>query len=214
MNKIITDKLTSFFENFPVIKYKKGEAIIWPHESPKGVIFLLEGNVGQYAITDDGQKIILNIFKPGAFFPMSHVINESKNKYFFEALSDIKCRIAPPGTVLDFLRDNPDVMLDLLSRVYRGTDGLLKRIAELTAGSAKSRLGLELIISCLRFGHQNDNGSYTLRVKTTELADRTGMARETISRELRELERLTIIKREAKQITIEDIDRLESLLSV
>ena len=43
------------------------------------------------------------------------------------------------------LQANPDVVYDLLTRLYRGLDGLLGRMSQLMAGSAKSRLMYELL---------------------------------------------------------------------
>lgn len=183
--------------------------MIWHGENPPGVFYLRSGTVGQYDTNKNGQKIMLNIFKPSAFFPMSWAINHTPNLYFFEALSDIECQIAPAEHVVDFLRLNPDVTFDLLGRAYKGTDGLLKRLNEAMIGTAKSRLMLELSISLYRFGELNADGSRTLQIKTTDLATRTGMSRETISRELKKLTEQKIIATHNGHITVQHMDMLD-----
>lgn len=205
MDKMLDNKLNNFFQIYNLKKYKKGQSVIWAGEEPPGIIFLETGNVGQYDIAESGQKIMLNIFKPGSFFPMSWAINKNENLYFFEALTDLECRIAPVAEVVELLKTNSDITIDLLSRVYRGTDGLLKRIAELMVGTARTRLTLELLISANRFGKINDDGSVRINTKTTELAQRTGLARETISRELKKLEQEKIISHIKSQIIIKDL---------
>lgn len=210
MDKVLESKLTSFFQNYSLKKYKKGQSVIWAGEEPPGIIFLESGNVGQFDISEHGQKIMLNIFKPSAFFPMSWAINKNENLYFFEALTDVRCRIAPASEVVKMLHNNNDITVDLLSRVYRGTDGLLQRIAELMVGTARSRLILELLISANRFGKIDDNGSVRINIKTTELAQRTGLARETISRELKKLEQEKIITHIKSQVTIKDLALLSN----
>lgn len=205
VDEALKKKLTDFFKDYSQRKYQRGETIIWAGDEPPGVIFLESGNASQYDISESGQKIVLNIFKPAAFFPMSWAINKTANKYFFEALSNIECRIAPSDAVVNYLRLDSDVAVDLLSRVYRGTDGLLQRVAELMIGTARSRLILELLISAHRFGEVHADGSINLSVKTTELAQRTGMARETVSRELKKLEKEKIITRIRSEIVIKDL---------
>lgn len=208
MNQVLENKLEDFFQGYSLKKYRKGQPIIWAGDEPPGVIYLVTGSVGQYDISENGQKIMLNIFKPPAFFPMSWAINKTKNKYFYEALDDIKCHIAPSDDAVKFLRLNPDLIFDLLSRVYRGTDGLLERMAELMAGTARSQLLLEILISTYRFGEIKRDGSAELSVKVIHLAQRTGMARETVSRELKKLEAEKVIERHKDVIKISDINTI------
>lgn len=208
MDDSIIEKLTNFAKAYPAKKFSKGHTIIWSNEEPPGVIFLRKGNVGQYDISDDGQKLVLNIFKPPAFFPMSWAINRYENKYFFEGLSDIECHIAPADEVVEFLKSNNDVTLNLLSRVYRGTDGLLEKLSELMAGTAKSKLLLEILISTHRFGKIYDDGSAQLTIRVTQLSERTGLARETVSRELKKLESEKIITRSKAMIKINNIKKI------
>lgn len=208
MDIVLKNKLENFFQDYDLKKYQKGQAIIWSGEEPPGVIFLKTGKVGQYDISENGQKIMLNIFKPPAFFPMSWAINKTENKYFFEALDDIECQIAPPDEVVKFLHSTPELVFDLLSRVYRGTDGLLERITELMVGTARSQLLLEILISTYRFGEIKKDGSAELNIKVIHLAQRTGMARETVSRELKKLESEKIIERNKDLIKISNPDHL------
>lgn len=206
MDKVLKNILEDFFQGYSLKKYQKGQAIIWAGDEPPGVIFLKAGNAGQYDISENGQKIMLNIFKPPAFFPMSWAINKTKNKYFYEALDNIECYIAPPDDVVNFLKSSPEIAFDLLSRVYRGTDGLLERITELMVGTARSQLLLEILISTYRFGEIKEDGSAELNIKVIHLAQRTGMARETVSRELKKLESEGIIRRKNNLIKIGNID--------
>ena len=210
MNIAVSQKLQDFFKSYPPRTYKKGEIIIFAGENPKGIIFLKSGQVAQYHISDSGQKVILNIFKPGAFFPMSWAVNHTENNYFYEAASQVECRIAPPQDVLNLLNENHDITFDLLSRVYRGTDGLLQRMSELMVGSARSRLLLEILISAYRFGNVRGN-SAEVSIKTTDLAQRTGITRETASRELNQLARDGVISKAKGKIIIDNLENLPKL---
>lgn len=83
-------------------------------------------------------RLYLTYFKPPAFFPMSLAINNVSNPYIYEADTEVVVRQAPAQDVLEFVKSNPDVMLNLLSRkLYRGTDGLIGRIVQLMSGSAQ-----------------------------------------------------------------------------
>src|SRR5690606_23529908 len=134
----VAAKLDEFFDTFPVEVYKKSKQFIMPGDEVRQVIYLLEGEIDQYDISESGDKLIVNTFKPGAFLPMSYVLNSIKSRYFFEASSrQVKVRLAPASRVVEFVGQNPDVALDLLARVYRGLDGLLDRLATQMGGSAR-----------------------------------------------------------------------------
>jgi CRP-like cAMP-binding protein len=187
MDPQILQKVTDHFSKSAVKYYAKGEIITHARQAPDGVSFLLDGVVEQYDITPEGNRLTVNIFKPPAFFPMSWAINKTPNEYFFGALTDVKLRQADAGQTIAFLRANPDVTLDLLSRVYRGTDGLLKRLMLAASGIAASRLVFELLLEAYRFGTATTDGRRLIKIRQHTLAARSGLARETISRELHKL---------------------------
>lgn len=208
MDAEIKTILADFFDSYPKRKYVSGNTFIWANDDPPGIIYLESGNVSQYSIGENGQKVILNIYKPKAFFPMSWAINKTPNKYFFEAASDVECRIAPSEEVLKFVKQQPKVVLDLLSRLYKGVDGLLMRMTELSVGNARSQLLLELMISAHRFGKLNQDGSAEVNIKVTELGHRTGMARETVSRELAHLVAEGLVQKRGGQLYIPKVEAL------
>lgn len=193
MNHTIQEKLTEHFSSYRLTEYRKGEIITFAHEEPLGVSFLVEGIVEQYDITPEGNRITVNSFKPTAFFPMSWAINKTPNTYFYAALSDVKVRRADTEKTVAFLCANPDILFDLLSRVYKGTDGLLQRFVVTAAGIASNRLIFELLIEAYRFGVEKDDSTRLITTKQFVLAARSGLARETVNRELHKLEKEKLI---------------------
>ena len=81
-------------------------------------------------------------------------------------------------------------MYDLLQRTYIGTDGVLERLLEMMQGDAESRVLREIDIVKKRFGFELlDEGAHQLlkKIPEMELAERTGLARETVSRAIKKL---------------------------
>ncbi len=207
----ISDKLRSHFGSSDVKAYAKGEIITHAGQEPEGISFLVDGVVEQYDITPEGNRITVNIFRPPAFFPMSWAINKTPNTYFYIASTDVKLQRADADKTIAFLLQNPEVMLDLLSRVYRGTDALLKRLVLATSGVAASRLIFELLIEAYRFGTEIDDSRRLVNIKQHTLAARSGLARETVSRELHKLEKAGMISLTKHGIEI-DASKLEQKL--
>lgn len=213
MDEAVAKKLNEFFGTYKIREYNKREIIIKPYDPPKGVYFLKSGLVKMYTISKKGEELILNIFKPNSFFPASWVVNESENLYFFETVNKVKLTIAPKDKTYIFLKDNPDIVFDLLQRLYKGLDGILTRMSYLMSGDAYSRLIAELIIEAKRFGTKPKNKQITLKMSERNLSEETGLTRETISREIKKLKAKKLIKLKGKKIVIENVDNLiEELL--
>lgn len=213
MNQIIAKKIESFFAEYPQRHHRQGQILIQAHDNPTHVFHLIEGRVKQYDISYRGDEVVLNEFKPPAFFPMSYAINKTPNIYFYEAETDVVLRQAPNDEAVHFLKTNPDVLYNLLSRVYRGADGLLGRIAHLMAGSARSRILYELLIEGRRFGEPRGKG-VALHVTESDIGAHAGLARETVSREIHKLKEEGLISIVKKEIWINDLDQLAASVSL
>lgn len=211
MDDKVAQKLEDFFGTHKHQLYKKGEILIRADEKPSGVFYLMSGRVKKYAISKKGDELIVNIFKPISFFPMSHALNHLPNNYFYEAMEDVELIKAPSEDVVIFLEKNPDVTLDLLRRVYRGSEGLLTRMTYLMAGNAYSRLIAELIIIAKRFGQQNGK-EVTIVTSEKDLATQVGMTRETVSREIKILKDKELITFLKGKLVVKDITTLEDEL--
>lgn len=183
-----------------------------PDEPLSSVFYIIEGRVSEYDITPGGNEVVVNAFKPGAFFPMSSALNQLPNAYFFEASTGVKAHAAPPETAVRFLKDNPDVTLDLLARVYRGTDGVLRRMAHLMGGDAKSRLLFELLNAANRFGDMRPDGSIAIPLKENDVARHSGLARETVNRHIQILKAKGQLEVSHQGMVIKDVRELETLL--
>lgn len=166
------------------------------------VTYIETGLVGQYDITTEGNKVMVNIYKPGAFFPISSAVNGTFNNYYFEAITDVSIKQISSELAETFLKENPLVVYDLLKRLYRGVDGVLRRMVLLLGETANARLLYELFIFADRFGRKQPNGSMLLDITAKELAQQTGLARETVSRELKKLKELNVLVVERGRIEL------------
>ncbi|HSE29730.1 MAG TPA: Crp/Fnr family transcriptional regulator [Candidatus Saccharimonadales bacterium] len=208
----IKDKVRLFFENYPSQSFDKRELLLRADDPIQSVFYLVDGRVSQYDIAPNGNEVVVNVFKPGAFFPMSSAINEVKNYYFFEASLKTTVRVAPKADVVRFLHNEPDILFDLLARVYRGVDGVLRRMTHLMGGSARSRLIFELLNVAYRFGEPQIDGSVLINLNENDLARHSGLVRETVSRRIQELKVAGLIKVANGGILINDLRRLEAAL--
>jgi CRP/FNR family transcriptional regulator len=213
MDDAILKKLNNFFLLYKKQRYKKGEILIRAEDTPSGIFYISKGTVKQYSISPHGEEQILTIYKPPAFFPMMWAINGVSNTYYFEAVEDVKICLAPKDDVLVFLKKEPEVLFDLLSRLYRGMSGLLSRIEQLMFGDAYHKVIFTILNTAYRFGVKNQQTSETiLRITHKEISSLSGLTKETISRESHKLQKKGLIENKNNLILIKDIKKLEEVL--
>lgn len=206
MNTQVAEKLYQFFSQFKRQSFTKGEILIQADDQPLGIYFLINGEVKKYTISIKGEESIVTIFKKASFFPMDWAINNIQNKYYYEALGEVDVWRAPSDKVLLFMKQNPDIVYDLLSRVYSGLEGLTERMVYIMGGSAYDRLIVELVITAKRFGKK-------VSISEADLAAQTGLTRETVSRELKILKNKKLVSFKKSKLIIPNLTALESELS-
>lgn len=210
MDSVVAEKLKIFFTQFKKQNYRKGEILVRADDDPAGIFYLTEGQVRMYSITSKGDEVVLNIFKPISFFPMSWAVNNTKNIYYYEATSEVTLWKAPKANVLAFLKENPDVLFDLLQRVYKGVDGIMARMSHFMYASAYERLVTELLITAKRFGKTSEANSVTLTISEKDLGTQTGLTRETVSREMKVLKDKGLVSLKKNVLVIKNLKLLES----
>lgn len=212
MDEAVAEKVAKTFAPYQERTYEKGQILLYAGEQPASIYYLLEGRVREYDITYRGDEIVLNVFQPPAFFPMSWAVNRAESKYFYRTEEKVRLRAVPVEAALEFVRANPDVLYDLLSRVYRGTDALIGRLVQLMSGSAKSRLVYELITEADRNKPPAAANRLQLSLSETDLAARAGLSRETISREMHGLKQERLVSVGKQGVCLEDIASLRAKL--
>lgn len=213
MEVAVKQKLDDFFKKHKHQKYRKGEILVRADDEPIGIFYLIDGVVKRYSISPTGEELTLNIYRPVSFFPMSWAINNTFSPHYYEAMTEVEVWRAPKEEVLKFVSDKPDVLIDLLSRIYHGLEGYMMKMEYLMAGNARARLITELLIYARRFGKKDgDNIVIDLRVTEKDLASQSGIARETVSRELQKLKKMSLISFKSNQLIIKDLKKLEEQL--
>ena len=187
-------------------KFKKGEVLAEPEREPRGVYYLTEGVVRQYSTSARGEEFVINTFRAPSFLPLAWVFNDEIPTHYFEATEVVIARSITKEKFLKFLENNPVVLFDLVKRIYHGLQGYTLRLESMMTGDAYSRLVVELLINAKRFGKN-------LSLTQDDLAAQSGIARETVSRELKKLKEKKLVRVKNHVLSIPDIKILEAELS-
>ena len=158
--------------------------------------------------------LTLNIYKPYSIFPISLILN-GQNKYAYAALTEIRGYFAPKKDFTRFVNENPEVLFDLLKRIYRGLDGLYLRLEVLMSGDAYLRILTHLIIYARRFGQsKQDKIIFDWHLTHHHLASQTGLARESVTKEIKKMQNKDLIGYSGKKMFINNLAKLEEECSI
>jgi len=189
-----TREFETFYEQFTVRNYKKGEMLIRADDDPQGIFCLQKGYVRQYTISKVGFELTLQILKPISYFPMVWAVNGTPNVYFFEALTPVEVGRAPRDQVVDFIKDKPTLLFALMSELIEDYAESLKRIEHLVFSDAYRRVISVLLYIAKHFGEPNDKGVVVNhRFTQQDIATLVGVARETASIEMLKLEKKGLV---------------------
>ncbi|MBI5620477.1 Crp/Fnr family transcriptional regulator [Candidatus Gottesmanbacteria bacterium] len=211
----INQKVRNFFSRFTLILFKKGEMILRAEDQPHGVYYIEKGVVRQYVINGSGETLMLQLYRAGSFFPMTWVISDAPNRYFFEAASPVAIRRAPRAEVERFLLLVPDVYHDFTKRLLTGISGLWVRIEQLVLDSAYTKTILLILYYAGKFGKDvHDGVLFELSPTHREIAAWIGTTRETASLQVEALKKKKLLRTRGRQFIVPSLIALEKELTL
>lgn len=211
------EKLKAFFKQTKPQLYKKGEVILRGEEIPNGIFFLSKGFVKNYSLSENGDEFTFIIYRNNDFFPIAWTFNNTREPYFIETITPCVIYKKDKQEFLNFLKENPEILLYIIGKIIRRFDGLLERMEHMAFGNAYKKVCSILFILSERFGKETSSKNIMISMPIThkDLASLLGVARETVSIEIAKLKKDNIIKSAGKYTYITNIKKLkeDSLIS-
>lgn len=213
MTEEIQLKIRNFFLTYPVLKLSAKKDIILAGNQPKFVYFLDSGHVRQYDINQkNGLEFTNHIFDPGSFFPLTWAIADIRNQFFYDTLTPSRLFMAPKNDVVKFLKSNPEVLFSVTQRMLLGLENMSIKNKYYLFGDAHQKVASELLYLAKHFATVNKNKIIIAQHFTHQnIADLTGMARETISHILEEFRAKKILSYNKQSIVILNLAKLKKI---
>ena len=122
------------------------------------------------------------------------------------AVGDVIAYFIPTKDFQQMCRENPDILLKLMTVVGRRLRGLVTIVHQVTFGSVRQRLARALL------DYQSEAGGSPFALPAThqEVALRLGTVREVVSRNLSRFQAQGLIRLQNREISILDRDGLET----
>lgn len=191
INLTIMADLSSVFDNAHVRQYPKGQILLYQGERTHDVFHIQKGYVKVYDVTANGDEKLLLILGPGDIFPLVWTFREiSPLHYFYETFDESEVCVIPRARLLDSIKKSHEVTKHLLEYFVNRTKDLMSRIECIESTSAKHKVAQVLTYLATAHGDKIAKAAYKVRIPITHqsIADMAGIARETASLQLKELE--------------------------
>ncbi len=209
--KTLESDFLEFWRRYPLEKHESGASLVSVGDIPKYILYIESGRIKVVDYAANGTEVVLNVFASPAFVSLSWLFDPLPNRFYFIAAEEVRIRRVPQTDVAAFLDSHPELALIILKRLARGLDGIMSRLSlHLTARSSR-RLALEILIEAKRFGKTTKDGT-VIKVSVSELAARSGLARETASRQLGQLTARQLVAKNKSLLTIASLDELEKFV--
>lgn len=186
-----------------------------PEEESSGIFYIDTGLVKSYNYTRYGEENMLSLRKDGDVIGLTLAITGQKLDVMYNALAPSVLWKLSSAQFLEYLRDNPEsslLIISLLAEMYRLHS---EHILNLEYRSVRERLIAFLLTLRWRFG-KKINGSIIIEVplRHQDIASYINASRETTSRELNALQRKGLIEFSQGLIILKQVDRLKSYLEL
>jgi CRP/FNR family transcriptional regulator len=175
--------------------YKKGETIFSLGDSLDSIVIINEGSAKAYKYTPEGREQILYLFTEGDFFGEQYLLAKRAAAYSVQALEAVKVCMLSREHFQKLLLQYPDMGIKIIeelgTRMYR----LEHTMESMGIRNIDLRINSLLLDYTERYGKKVAEGVLIrLPLSREGMANYLGIARETISRKLSQLENEGIIR--------------------
>ena len=206
--------LQPFLKKYNVQQYGKGDVILQQDCEPTCALIVKQGIVKTYNLTSGGEEKPIGFGVKYELFPLGWIFNKIKKaQYYYEALSDCEVYLVPKKDLLEYIHQHPEAMRQILNRMVWDMLGRQMRINALGQSKASDKVLHTIHYLALCFGRdlKTDIVEIPLPLTQQDVANFTGLTRETVSVELKKLASQKIIFQRNRNYVVLT-DRLNDLL--
>lgn len=194
-------------------RYAKGEVICAQGHAAEYVAIFNEGSAKAVKTGADGREQILYVFSQGDFFGEQQLFSPAPAPWTLIALEPVLLCTLTREAFGELLRENPDIGLNIINELGSRLTRMEQALHSMGSRSAEARIASALIHFADKYGSPHPEGTHIRMPLSREgLAGYIGLARETVSRKLGQLETDGILRSlTARELLLLDADGLAAL---
>ncbi|OFW56291.1 MAG: hypothetical protein A2V52_05035 [Actinobacteria bacterium RBG_19FT_COMBO_54_7] len=197
-----------------VAKCAKGDYIFLECDSPHNLYIVSSGEVKLLKQTEDGRETIVEMAYEGEIFGEEAIFDGQPYPMTAQALSEVELLSISRSDFFSFLRDNPDLALEIITELAARLREAQNTIRALAMERVEWRIARILLMLSRKAGVvQEDGVSIDLALTRQDIADMAATTVETTIRVLSNFKKLGLVDTEKGKIILRDKNQLDNMVS-
>lgn len=209
--------IKKIFKNARTRRYPKNQIVNYAGDPLTHINFINKGYVKVYTILDSGDTRTILILGPGDLFPLAFSTNldweNYETKYFYQTLTDLELSALDTHEFQRIISHSPDMMRAYMNYTMATNSAVLNQLEVMKSNNAIQRIAMLLPYLVTKMGKRLKPNTYQLRVKLShqEMADLSGVTRETTTALVKKLEKKGTIKQQKSGWIIKTDEPMDNL---
>jgi CRP/FNR family cyclic AMP-dependent transcriptional regulator len=192
-----------------LVKLRKGQSLFKEGDDGDNLYVVSNGKVKLGTKSPDGRENLLMILGPGDMFGELSLFDSGPRTATATAVTDSKLLTLGQDKVIPWVREHPEVSLQLLARLASRLRRTNEVVGDLVFSDVPGRVAKALIDLGVKFGEKRPEGLFVNHDLTQEeLAQLVGASRETVNKALADFAQRGWLRLEARSVMILDYERL------
>ncbi|WP_423190251.1 Crp/Fnr family transcriptional regulator [Alkalibacterium sp. f15] len=191
-NHLNADQMDEIMKTVQSQSFKKGDLVYRAGETSDVLTIVNKGSLRIYRLSESGKEQLVRVLKPGEFTGELALFNETVHENFAEAMEPTSVCQITRSALQELLVNYPSISIKILQKLSTRVDQSERQATRFTTESTEQRLA-SYLVDLLEPDNQSD--VVTLPLSKKNLASYIGTTPETVSRKLKELEEMQLIRR-------------------
>lgn len=189
-----------------------GERLFYEGDVNHGLYVVQSGVVRLFRVNASGHEQVVHIARPGESFGEESLFAQSGHALNAAAVQSSRLVILPRNEFVTYLRTNPELLLRVVKALSGHVREMIGLLDDLRLKSAKARLANWLLERCPN-RNSDEPQSISLSIPKRVVASELGMASETFSRTLAELQQMELLVVRGRTLVLSSPRQLDRTLS-
>lgn len=180
-------------------RYPKNQLIHYQGDPLNQIYLIKSGFVKAYTILESGDTRTLLLLGAGDIFPLAFASTmdwaDYRIHYFYQSLVDTELQMLPSTTLLKQMREDPEAINTYMAYLSASNEIVMNQLEVMKNKKAIDKVCMLLPYLISKSGKEVEPGVYELQLKLShqEIADLSGVTRETTTTLIKQLEKKGII---------------------
>lgn len=176
-------------------KYPKNQIVFYQGDPLTNICLITKGYVKAYTILDSGDTRTLFLLGPGDIFPIAFSTTlewERYNiRYFYQSITDVDIEMIEKQIFKSKVDSDPMIMNTYITYMAATNEAIIHQLEMMKTKGAINKVAFLLPYLVKKLGQEVGKDTYQLNIKLShqEIADLTGLTRETTTQQVKKLEK-------------------------